>query len=211
MTKKYKQVLSILMLTQFKVFLTFQTRSLTLDLHHQIKTTRKNRVFYYNPSIATNTTPCKQYLKSIITPNLNFSVLISHCFAVSLFRNRYAISTWRHLASAIRRFLTASQFRYFSIATRFSTFVTPSSEASINQDCFSASNNQSRLLRVKVDGLKKQPVKTEFFYYNPSIATNTPPCKQYMRSIISHCYAVSLFRNRYAISTFSLDGVCHAI
>src|SRR3984885_10788839 len=87
------------------------------------KTTRKNRVFYYNPSIATNTTPCKQYLKSIITPNLNFSVLISHCFAVSLFLNRYAISTfWRHLASAIRRFLTASQFRYFSIATRLRHF-----------------------------------------------------------------------------------------
>src|SRR3984885_11824694 len=45
----------------------------------------------------------------------------------------FAIATrfrhfWRHLASAIRRFLTASQFRYFSIATRFSTFVTPSSE-----------------------------------------------------------------------------------
>src|ERR1700733_9235227 len=26
---------------------------------------------------------------------------------------------WRHLASAIRRFLTASQFRYFEIASRF--------------------------------------------------------------------------------------------
>src|ERR1700735_851612 len=29
---------------------------------------------------------------------------------------------WRHLASAIQRFLTASQFRYFSIATRFRHF-----------------------------------------------------------------------------------------
>src|ERR1700733_10426807 len=38
---------------------------------------------------------------------------------------------WRHLASAIRRFLTASQFRYFSIATRYSTFVTQSSELSL--------------------------------------------------------------------------------
>src|ERR1700735_744040 len=29
---------------------------------------------------------------------------------------------WRHLASAINSFLTASQFRYFSIATRFRHF-----------------------------------------------------------------------------------------
>src|SRR3984885_11398311 len=80
----------------------------------------------------------------------NFSLLRS--FAISLFWrhlasaiNRFltasqfryfSIATrfrhfWRHLASVIRRFLTALQFPYFSIATRFSTFVTPSSEASI--------------------------------------------------------------------------------
>src|ERR1700733_4870494 len=58
---------------------------------------------------------------------------------------------WRHIASAIRRFLTAWQFRYFEIATRFRRL---SRHLASEASRFSASINQARFLQVKVDGLK---------------------------------------------------------
>src|ERR1700733_12294715 len=57
----------------------------------------------------------------------HLAIAINRFLTASQFRY-FSIATrfrhfWRHLASAIRRFLTASQFRYFSIATRFSLFL----------------------------------------------------------------------------------------
>src|ERR1700735_2931684 len=52
----------------------------------------------------------------------NFSLLRSFAISQSLRDFDIFGDFWRHLASAIRRFLTASQFRYFEIATRFRHF-----------------------------------------------------------------------------------------
>src|SRR3984885_2497282 len=52
----------------------------------------------------------------------NFSLLRSFAISQSLRDFDIFGDFWRHLASAIRRFLTASQFRYFSNATRFRHF-----------------------------------------------------------------------------------------
>src|SRR3984885_199099 len=92
-------------------YLTY-TQSKTCRPHNK-NNPSKNRVFYYNPSIATNTTPCKQYLKSIITPNLNFYSSLFIAFA------QYALALSLKVASLLNvyhlflsdRLATHSKFR----------------------------------------------------------------------------------------------------